>query len=96
MGDSTDRPTVHRLASDSTVHGEISTTIIEAIAEAEGVSPLSHDVGLRDAVDPDALDRLFEPRGGGEPLRGLVVFEVRDYVVAAFASGDVIVYGSDV
>lgn len=93
MADSPDRPTVHRLASDSTTRGEISTTIIEAIAEAEDVSPLSRDVGLRDVVDPDALDRLFEPCGGRD--RGLVVFDVEDYVVAAFASGDVIVYGSD-
>lgn len=39
-----------------------TVTIVEAVAEANGVDPLELDVRLHDVVDTDALARLFEPR----------------------------------
>ena len=36
-----------------------STAVVMAVAEARGIDPIDLDCRLTDAVDPDALDRLF-------------------------------------
>ncbi len=43
--------------------GQLSETVISAVAEAKGVEPLDLEP-LYTAVDPDALDRLFQPAVG--------------------------------
>ncbi|WP_435349388.1 HalOD1 output domain-containing protein [Haloarchaeobius sp. HRN-SO-5] len=55
---------------------ELSTQVIEEVAQARGVDPLSLDP-IIDSVDPDALDRIFE-----SPNRGLqLTFEYEGYTV---------------
>jgi hypothetical protein len=39
----------------------LSVTLTEALACANGVQPDELDVRLFDAIDPDALQRLFDP-----------------------------------
>ncbi|MFC7096825.1 HalOD1 output domain-containing protein [Halobaculum marinum] len=48
------RTTVVRTAED-----DICLAVISAVAEARGVRPTELDAPLYDAVDPDALQRLF-------------------------------------
>ena len=36
-----------------------STAVVAAVAEARGTDPIDLDCRLADAVDPDALDRLY-------------------------------------
>lgn len=41
-----------------------SEAVVEAVAEAEGVSPLALERPLYEVVDPDALDALFADSDG--------------------------------
>jgi hypothetical protein len=56
-------------------HGNVSlsTFVVHEVAEREGVDPLDLDQRLSDVVDPEALDRLFEPRADGNSDRGLEI-----------------------
>lgn len=38
---------------------EPSTAVVMAVAAARGIDPIDLDCRLTDAVDPDALDRLY-------------------------------------
>ena len=71
-----------------------SRTVIEAIAEAEGVRPEELRPpayeSLHDVVDPDALDTLFGPRSDGAPRSGgEVSFTFCGYDVTVETDGSV-------
>ncbi len=72
----------------------ISETVVEAVADAEGVPPLDLRPPLYRAVDLDALDKLFPPPSleRGQP-DGQVTFEYRSYEVTVRADGTVSVVG---
>ena len=46
-----------------TVDDDVCRAVISAVAEARGVRPIDLDVPLFEAVDPDALQRLFPGDG---------------------------------
>lgn len=53
-----------------------SMAVVAAVADARGVDPLGLEP-LANAIDPEALDRLFEDTYGGQPrMVGRVTFEV--------------------
>ena len=52
----------------------LSDTVVRAVADAKDVDPLDLDARVYDAVDPDALDRLFTPTGDGSARQGMVAF----------------------
>lgn len=84
-------PPVHRRAgSDS---GAVSMAVVEALAEARGVSPLELEPPLFDAVDPEALDQLFAASAGVS--EGRVVFTVDGHEVTVTAEDDVYVEPAD-
>jgi hypothetical protein len=91
-------PTEGRPGEANTYHHDVggethvSTSITEAIAEAEEVDPLEVPSPLESAVDADALDDLFEPRDG-ERLRehGLVRFPFEGHLVTVWADGTIVV-----
>lgn len=56
----------------------ISTAVVQAIAEHEGIDPVELPP-LHEAIDPDALDALFE--GRTQTSDGTVTFTVREYQV---------------
>ncbi|MFB6074904.1 MAG: HalOD1 output domain-containing protein [Haloarculaceae archaeon] len=58
-----------------------SLTVVEAVAEAEGIEPEALTPPLADAIDPEALDGLF--RNGN----GRVSFDYRGYEVTVTANG---------
>ncbi|WP_266075188.1 HalOD1 output domain-containing protein [Haladaptatus caseinilyticus] len=65
-----------------------STAVITAIAEYEGSSPDEIRPQLYDAVDPDALDSLFQPRVDGTFRRGgSAVFTYRGYRITYESDG---------
>ncbi|WP_435347259.1 HalOD1 output domain-containing protein [Haloarchaeobius sp. HRN-SO-5] len=55
---------------------ELSTQVVEEVARAKDVDPLSLDP-IIESVDPDALDRLFDSRNRGLQL----TFEYEGYTV---------------
>lgn len=51
--------------------------VVDAVAEASDVSPMQVTPRLSDAIDPDALDRLFSSgRDDREPRQGCAKFEM--------------------
>ncbi|WP_435178319.1 HalOD1 output domain-containing protein [Halorussus sp. AFM4] len=73
----------------------VSTAIVTAVAEAEGLSPTDLAPPLHDAVDPEALDRLF----GGDRHRAegetRVSFTYYGYDVRVGGPDDVVVRPAD-
>ncbi|NHN58767.1 MULTISPECIES: HalOD1 output domain-containing protein [Halorussus] len=81
--------------TDSGVDRRVSTAVVTAVAEAEGRSPTDLVPPLHDAVDPEALDRLFEddrPRSESEPR---VSFTYCGYDVRVGGPNDVVVRPAD-
>lgn len=68
---------------------DLATTIIEALAELKGESPLELDVRLSETIDPDALEQLFDP---SPDHVGYLAFPLDDYLVSVRSSGEVTFY----
>ncbi|QLH82948.1 HalOD1 output domain-containing protein [Halosimplex pelagicum] len=85
---------VHSQAADRDEGTDLSIAVVEAIAEAKAVEPIEMEPTLYDAVDPDALDRLFTDREGDE-FAGRVVFELGAHEVTVQSNGDVLVRQTD-
>lgn len=56
----------------------LSQSVVEAVAEQEGVEPAELEPPLYEVVNPDALDNLFWE---DERSRGAVLFMYKDYRV---------------
>lgn len=61
----------------------LSRSVIEAVAAREGVAPTELPEPLVQAVDPDALDSIFNDSSGH------VLFTYQGYEVRVSSSGDV-------
>ncbi len=70
-----------QLAPDSSY--TVSERVVHAIADRKGVSPLDISSPLFDAIDPDALDRLYDDGRTGVTTE----FEYLDYLVTVGGSG---------
>lgn len=57
-----------------------SDAVVDALAEAEGISPLDLDP-LYDAIDPDAVDRIFGYRNEAIHRTTVLEFTVGDWRV---------------
>ncbi|MBZ6496831.1 HalOD1 output domain-containing protein [Natrinema longum] len=67
-----------------------SLRVLEEVADAEDVAPAALEPPLYDAVDPTALDRLFEStETDGSIRRGRVTFRYRGYDVTITSNGAV-------
>ena len=63
----------------------LSSTVVRAVAEREGIGPASLSPRLFDVVDPDALDSLFTTTDGH------ITFPYCGYSVTVYADGRVTV-----
>lgn len=69
-----------------------SMTVVETVANAEGVEPTELRP-LYSAIDPDALDSLFEGSADEEPsFLGQVQFQYHGYEVCIDESGRVTLF----
>jgi hypothetical protein len=73
----------------------VSESVVEAVAEAEGVAPSDLRTALYGAVDPDALEQLFAPRPTVERLEGCLTFRYHGYEVTVRSGGSVTVCVTD-
>lgn len=73
---------------------KVSTAVVEAVAEAEGVTPVEIDTPLHRAIDPEALNRLFghEWAGAGTPR---VRFTYSGYEVTVLDAERITVQSAD-
>ena len=69
----------------------VSLEVVQAVAEYEGVDPLSLEPPLHHVIDTDALDSLFESTGGKSLQSGSVEFTYRGHHVRVDSTGDVTV-----
>ena len=69
--------------------GSITTAVVETVAAAEGVDPVDLDVPLYSAIDPDALERLFQLETAEGGIDGRVTFTYVGYDVTVLTTGDV-------
>jgi hypothetical protein len=87
-----DRPYEGTIPTYETCHdfdgaASLSETVIDAIATAEGVDPMSFDLELYEAVDLEALDALFDRRSPDGHWR--FEFSVESYLVVVAGDGNV-------
>lgn len=79
------------LSEVSTADQSLSVRVVEALAEAQEVPPERLDPPLFEAVDPDALDRIFADEWDVTRDSGRLSFVVGDHEVLVRASGEVTV-----
>lgn len=70
--------------------GEISHTVVTAVAEAKGVDPLDL-TPLTEVVDVDALDRMFRPTATSQPSSLELSFWMAGCDVVVRGDGEVVV-----
>ncbi|QLK25269.1 hypothetical protein HYG81_14380 [Natrinema zhouii] len=80
--------------SDATVAQSVSFDVITAVAEREGVDPVNLEPpeyeALYNAINPEALDSLFETRENGKQrTTGRVEFPFCGYQVTVTSDGEV-------
>ena len=66
-----------------TQENSVCQTVIEAIADAEGADPTELNPPLYEAIDPDALENLFDD---GRMI-GKIIFNYHGYEVSVFPDG---------
>ena len=71
----------------------VSIAIVDAVADMEDTTVAQIEPPLYDVVDPDALDRLFEPTDRSQRITGHVRFEYGDYDVSVSSAGLVRISG---
>lgn len=71
---------------------ELSTTLVHALADVADVDVTQAEFRLTDYVDPDALNRLFEPTGDGTAqVNGHVSFTVWGNQVTVYHDGQIVI-----
>lgn len=67
---------------------QVSTQIIEAVADCEGVDPLDLQPPLYEVVDPEALEALFGSTVAGTERRGRIEFTYAGYRITVAVAGE--------
>lgn len=68
---------------------DATRTVVEKVAEAEGVSPIELTPPLSEVIDPDALNQLFASTAPAGRTEGRVVFSYGGYDVSVYSDGAV-------
>ena len=69
---------------------ELTTTLAHAISDVTGVDVTDTRFTLNDHVDPEALDRLFEPQNDGTPrVDGHLSFPIWNHQVTVYSNGQI-------
>jgi len=67
----------------------LNETIIDVVADLDGVDPVELTPPLYSVIDPDALESLFASTNGDAPPRGHVSFRYRGYDVRVSSDGPI-------
>ncbi|MFB6309340.1 MAG: HalOD1 output domain-containing protein [Haloarculaceae archaeon] len=70
---------------------DICESVVEAMAEAEGVDPTELTPTLYEVIDPDALEQLFASPMPAGWMEGRVTFFYNGYEVTVCGDGYVVV-----
>lgn len=64
-------------------------SIVEAVAEREGVPPMELEPALADSIDPDALEALLDRSRSPSPVE--IRFDYAGYGVTVDSDGEIVV-----
>ena len=67
----------------------LSRTIVETVADAEGVAPTELDARLYDVLEPEALDNLFQHQADGPATDGFVTFTFHGYEITVHSDSTI-------
>lgn len=67
----------------------VSQSVVEAVADAEGVAPEDLEPPLYEVIDPEALERVFAPTASGARRDGRIEFVYNGYDVTVRGDGRV-------
>ena len=71
---------------------ELTTTLVHALSDVVGVDVTEAEFRIGDHVDPDALNRLFEPAPDElKQSNGYVSFNVWGYQVTIYYNGQIVI-----
>jgi len=71
---------------------ELTTTLAHALSDVSGVDVTDTGFTLYDYIDPDALDKLFKPRGDSvQRVNGMLTFTVWGHQVTIYSDGQIAV-----
>jgi hypothetical protein len=70
----------------------LTVVIIDAIADAMGVSPTEVAPRISDSVDPDAMERVLRPRPDGTERSGRLTFYLCRFRVTIDSDGTVTIH----
>ena len=69
---------------------DLTTTLVHAISDVTGADVTQAEASLVNFVDPEALDRLFEPSPDGTPRpNGHLSFTMWDHQVTVYHNGQI-------
>lgn len=69
---------------------KLTTTLVHALSDVCGVDVTNTGFTLYDYVDPEALDRLFQPtEDGNRPINGMLTFTVWGHQVTVYSDGQI-------
>lgn len=85
---------LHRVDHDMEAETSVCESVVDALARVEDAEPEALASPVHDAIDLDALDRLFSSRFDGTPrsTTGYVEFTARDCRVVVHSDGEILVY----
>ncbi|WP_254861978.1 HalOD1 output domain-containing protein [Halovivax gelatinilyticus] len=69
--------------ADEVGESSVTQTVVESVAEAEGIDPLELSPPLYDVVDTEALETLFADKKG----LGKIIFNYKTFEVSVFSDG---------
>lgn len=70
----------------------LSTTVMHALADVMGENVTEVGFVLYDSVNPESLDRIFEPTADGQTRPpGHVAFTVQGYRVTTYSTGEIVI-----
>ena len=74
----------------------LAQRVVQRVAAATETDPTELDPPLHAVVDPDALDRIFDPTVDGPATeQGIVRFPYQGYKITVTAEGDVQLHDSE-
>lgn len=81
---------IERSSYDPDGRDSLTVAIAEAVARAKGISPSQLKPRVYDAIDPEALEQLFQS-GSASPYEAEVRFPMAGYTVVVKSNGEIVV-----
>lgn len=69
----------------------IEVTLVHALADVMNVDVTEVEFTLSDVIDPDALDRIFDPISDTDAPPAHLAFDANGYRVTVYSTGEIVI-----